>query len=422
MDTFLGVPVRVRDEVFGNLYLAEKRGGDFTADDEELVQALAAAAGVAIENARLYEQTRRRQRWLEASNEIRAALLSGTDADDALLLIAARARELAAADVVLLLLPDPAAPQERLVVTVADGPDAAALRGLRTPIEGSAAGRTYRSAEPTVSDDITAEEPVFAGHAGYGPALVVPLGGPAETGVLVAANAAGARLSAESTDLTIAFAGQAALALRLAEAQRAQAQLALYADRDRIARDLHDLVIQRLFATGMTLESIARQVPAAAQAKLHRAVDDLDATIRDIRATIFALQTPADQPAPLRQQLLAVLEEATGGSGLRLDLDVTGPVDSAVPGEVAGHTLAVLREAAATWSGTPRPSTVTVTVSAADRLRVTVTDDGVGLRPDGRRSGLLNLAERAGQLGGRFDAGRGPAGDGTRLVWDVPLG
>ena len=176
MDTFLGVPVRVRDEVFGNLYLAEKRGGDFTANDEVVVQALAAAAGVAIENARLFEQTRRRQRWLEASNEIRAALLSGTDADEALLLIAARARELAAADVVLLLLPDPAAPQERLVVTVADGPDAAALRGLRTPIEGSAAGRTYRSAEPTVSDDITAEEPVFAGHAGYGPRPRRPAG------------------------------------------------------------------------------------------------------------------------------------------------------------------------------------------------------------------------------------------------------
>ena len=240
--------------------------------------------------------------------------------------------------------------------------------------------------------------------------------------MLVAANAAGARLSAESTDLTIAFAGQAALALRLAEAQRAQAQLALYADRDRIARDLHDLVIQRLFATGMTLESITRQVPAAAQAKLHRAVDDLDATIRDIRATIYALQTPADQPAPLRQQLLAALEEATGGSGLQLDLHVTGPVDTLVPGEVAGHTLAVLREAASNVVRHAKASTVTVTVSAADRLRVTVTDDGVGLPPDGRRSGLLNLAERAGQLGGRFDAGRGPAGDGTRLVWDVPLG
>jgi signal transduction histidine kinase len=425
MNTFLGVPVRVRDEVFGNLYLTEKRGGDFTVDDEVVVQALAAAAGVAIENARLFEQTRRRQRWLEASNEIRAALLSGTDADEALLLIAARARELAAADIVLLLLPDPVAPEQRLVVTVADGADAADMRGLRSPIEDSAAGRAYRSGEAAVSADIAVDEPVFAEHAGYGPALVVPLGGPAETGVLVVANAAGTRLTAESTDLTIAFAGQAALALRLAEAQRAQAQLALYADRDRIARDLHDQVIQRLFATGMSLESITRQVSGAtARAKLHRAVDDLDHTIREIRATIYALQAPADEPRALRQQLVAVVEEAGGDSGLELDVRVTGPVDTVVPPEVAAHALAVLREAVTNVVRHAKASSVAVTVAAGDGLCVQVTDDGIGLPDDGggRRSGLGNLADRAAQLGGSFSAGPAPTGAGTQLVWAVPLG
>jgi signal transduction histidine kinase len=422
MNTFLGVPVRVRDEVFGNLYLTEKRGGDFTADDEVVVQALAAAAGVAIENARLFEQTRRRQRWLEASNEIRAALLSGADADEALLLVAARARELAAADAVLLLLPDAAAPTERLVVAVADGSDAADLRGARTPIDASIAGRVYLSGQEEAVPDVTAGEPVFAGRAGYGPALVLPLGGPAETGVLVVANRVGAAaFSPEAIELTAAFAGQAALALRLADAQRAQAQLALYADRDRIARDLHDQVIQRLFATGMALQSITRQVPAPLQAKLHRAVDDLDHSIGDIRAAIYGLQAADDDPQGLRQQIVAVVEAVTSGSELELDLHVAGPVDTVVSAEVAGHALAVLREAMSNVVRHAKATTVTVSVAATDRLCVQVTDDGIGMPDGGRRSGLVNLADRAARLGGTFETGPAPNGAGTRVSWAVPL-
>ena len=422
MNTFLGVPVRVRDEVFGNLYLTEKRGGDFTADDEVVVQALAAAAGVAIENARLFEQTRRRQRWLEASNEIRAALLSGTDADEVLLLVAARARELAGADAVLLLLPDAVAPTERLVVAVADGSDAADLRGLRTPLDASVAGRVYLSGQAEAVTEVTAGEPVFATHAGYGPGLFVPLGGPAETGVLVVANRVGAAaFSAEATELTAAFAGQAALALRLAEARLAQAQLALYADRDRIARDLHDQVIQRLFATGMALQSITRQVPAPVQARLHRAVDDLDHSIGDIRATIYALQAGDDEPPPLRQQIVTVVEAVTGGSELELDLHVAGPVDTVVPAEASGHALAVLREALTNVIRHAKASTVAVSVAATDRLRVQVTDNGIGMPDGGRRSGLANLADRAAQLGGTFETRPNQNAAGTHLHWEVPL-
>ena len=418
MNTFLGVPVRVRDEVFGNLYLTEKRGGDFTADDEVVVQALAAAAGVAVENARLFEQTHRRQRWLEASNEIRAALLSGTDTDEALQLIAARARELAGAHAVLLLQPDPVAPGERLVITVADGADTGDLRGRRMPIDGSVAGRVHRTGQ---AQDVDAIAPT-AEVAAIGPALLVPLGGPAETGVLVVAERPGAAaLTPEARELTIAFAGQAALALRLADAQRTQARLTLYADRDRIARDLHDQVIQRLFATGMTLQSITRQVPAAAQAKLHRAVDDLDRTIRDIRTTIYALQTPVDEPLAMRQQILTVLEEVTGGCGLQVDLHIAGPVDTLITPEVASHALAVLREATTNVVRHAKASTVAVSVQAGERLCLEVTDDGTGLPPNGRRSGLANLTDRATQLRGTFTTTTGPDGTGTRLAWEVPL-
>ena len=422
MNSFLGVPVRVRDEVFGNLYLTEKRNGDFTADDEAVVIALAAAAGVAISNARLFEETRRRQRWLEASNEIRAAVMSGGDADEAVLLITARARELAGADSTVLAVPDPAAPKERLLVTVADGTDAAALRGAGTPWEGSAAGRVLRTGVAETVPDVAAVEPLFTGVPGYGPALLVPLGSGPAAGVLISANRIGGPgFGEDTTELIVALALQVALTLQLADARQAQQQLELYADRDRIARDLHDQVIQRLFATGMSLQSLLQQVPPAARPKLDRAVDDLDRSIREIRSTIYALQAAPDAPLELRQRLVRVAEEVVGASGLRLDLRIDGPVDSTVPAGVAAHATAVLRESVANVVRHAAATTVSVSVSATDRLRIEVADDGVGLPAGGRRSGLLNLADRAIELGGRFSAVAGPDGTGARLTWDVPL-
>ena len=389
MNTFLGVPIRVRGEVFGNLYLTEKRGGDFTADDELVVGALAAAAGVAIENARLFEETRRRQRWLEASNEIRTAMLSDADPDEALLLIAARARELAEADTVLLLLPDPAAPKERLVVKVADGRGGAELRDRSTPIDGSIAGRVYRSGE-TATDTLGSAEPLFADRGGYARALFVPLGGDGETGVLVATNwINAAEFTPETTEVLIAFAGEAALTLRLGEALRAQRHLAVYADRDRIAHDLHDQVIQRLFATGMALQSITRQGTAPiVQTKLQRAVDDLDETIRVIRSTIFALQASQDAPLPLRQQMVDTLADATRESELELDLHIAGPVDTLTSPDIANHSLAVLREAVSNVVRHANATTVSVTVTV-DRP---VADRGRGRR---RRSRLRRSPRRA---------------------------
>jgi signal transduction histidine kinase len=422
MNSFLGVPVRVRDEVFGNLYLTEKRGGDFTPDDEAVVTALAAAAGVAISNARLFEGTRRRQRWLEASNEIRAAVMAGGDADEAVLLIAARARELAGADSTVLAVPDPAAPTEWLLVTVADGADAAALRGARTPLTGSPAGRVLASGVPETLPDVAAVEPLFAGAPGYGPALLVPLGDPPAAGVLITANRTGGTgFGVDTTELIVALALQVALTLQLADARQAQQQLDLYADRDRIARDLHDQVIQRLFATGMSLQSVLQQVPDTARPKLNRAVDDLDQSIREIRSTIYALQAAPDAPRELRQRLVRVAEDVTAGSGLRLDLRIDGPLDTTVPAEVAEHATAVLREAVTNVVRHAAATTVTVSVSATDRLRIEVADDGVGLPAGGRRSGLLNLADRAIGLGGGFTAAAGPDGTGARLAWEVPL-
>jgi signal transduction histidine kinase len=430
MRTFLGVPVRLRDEVFGNLYLTEKRGGGrFTADDEVVVQALAAAAGVAIENARLFQQTRRRQRWLEASAEITTALLSGADPEQVLPQIAARAGELAGADSTVIALPDPAAAGDRLVVTVAVGDRADELRGTVLPVDGdSAPSRVFRSGTVESTPDINdgpAPAPAFPLAPTHGPALFVPLGGGGTVlGTLIAFNRLGGpEFTAEAAAVTAAFAGQAALALQLAQAQRAQRQLAVYADRDRIARDLHDHVIQRLFATGMLLESGVRQAAAvpALQKKLHAAVDDLDHTIKEIRASIFALQAPPeDVDRSLGQRLVAVVEQTTAGTGLSPSIQVTGPVDALVPDDVADHALAVLREALSNVVRHANAGAASVAVAAGDTLRVEVVDDGVGLPDTGRRSGLANLAGRAEQLGGTLHTGPA-AGGGTRLVWEIPL-
>jgi signal transduction histidine kinase len=427
MRSFLGVPVRVRDEVFGNLYLTEKRGGDFSPDDEVIAQALAAAAGVAIENARLFEQTRRRQCWLQASSEITTEVLAGTDPGAVLPRIAARTRELAGADTTMIAVPDPLAPEERLIVTTADGPDATIFHRLHTPIDGSIAGTVYRTGTARPVADVAGgpdPEPLFAAAPTYGPALVVPLGGPSPMGVLIAANTVGgAVFTAEEAAVTGAFAGQAALAIRLAEVQEARRQLAVYTDRDRIARDLHDHVIQRLFAVGMALESINRRATPQVQAKLHRAVDDLDHTIREIRTTIFELQsTPAEAARGLRQRIAAVVDETTAAADIDPDVRVSGPVDTVVPADVAEHALAVIREALSNTVRHAKANTVTVAVAATrEALLIDVLDDGIGIPDTGPRSGLANLATRATELGGAMSAA--PAdGGGTRLVWSVPLG
>jgi signal transduction histidine kinase len=386
------------------------------------VQALAAAAGVAIENARLYEQTHRRERWLEASHEIHAALLSGMDADDAVRLVAVRARELTGADCTALALPDPLAPKERLVVTVGDGAGADALTGGTTPLDDSLAGQVLRTGTAQTVLDVAAAEPLFAAAPGYGPALFAPLGGADGAGVLIAANRTGGdAFGADAVESAAAFALHAALALQLAEARRAQQRLELYADRDRIARDLHDQVIQRLFATGMTLESLVRQVPATVAPKLHRAVDDLDRSIRDIRGTIYALQTPPDAPPAVRQRLAVVAEEAVGQSGLVLDLRTSGPLDTTVPADVVDHATAVLREAVTNVVKHARATRVWVSVAVDDRLRIEVSDDGTGMPAGVPRSGLTNLADRATRLGGTCTVDRQPDGAGTRVAWDVPL-
>jgi signal transduction histidine kinase len=261
-----------------------------------------------------------------------------------------------------------------------------------------------------------------ASPAIYGSVVAVPLQTPDSViGVLTALRVTGKDpFHPTEVPLLTSFAEQAMLALELEEKNRTQRQLDVFADRDRIARDLHDHVIQRLFATGLQLQSTLRRVPdPAAQKRIGQAVEDLDTTIREIRTAIFDLHTTEDDTG-LRRRLLDTASEAASGSAVSPSVRISGPVDTVVPADVATHAVAVVREAISNAVRHGHPGTVTLTVDVGDDLVVDVLDDGVGIPADVGRSGLRNLEDRARECGGRLSVHRGEP-CGTRLTWRVPL-
>ncbi|MHC5702984.1 sensor histidine kinase [Streptomyces tirandamycinicus] len=429
MHSFLGVPIRVRDEVFGNLYLTEKRGGaSFDDEDEAVLTTLAVAAGIAIENARLFEETRFREQWLAASAECTSALLSGASESEVLEMMLDRARRISSADLGLVYLTEP---DGNLSCAHAHGEGAGRHLGMVLPPgEGTLARAALLSGNGLMTTPDVARDPRVTylpeSWQDFGPAMAVLVGDPDKLrGVLILARAAGrAPFGDTETAPLSGFAGQAALAMELADRRREAEQVSLLADRDRIARDLHDLAIQRLFATGMTLQSAERFVdhPVAAE-RLERAIDDLDSTIKIIRSTIFGLrehETDGTLPG-LRARAVRAVEQATPALGFAPALRMEGLIDTEVPRRVADEAVAVLGEALANVARHARASKTEVTIAAHGcRLSVTVADDGIGIPPHGRRSGLRNMAERAERLSGELLTTCGAAG-GTRLVWSVPL-
>jgi signal transduction histidine kinase len=434
MRGFLGVPVRVRDEVFGNLYLTNKRdGGEFTEDDEAVLVALGAAAGVAVENARLYDAARRQQRWIQASAEVTTRLLSGSEPTEVLADVTRRARELSGADLAVLALPDEEG--RRLTITHADGDGADATRGLVLPSGQSLSGRVLSTGEPVISADFAADERAAQSARGamsqIGPAIVFPLGVPGNVrGVLTVGRQHGASpFPAAQADVVASFAAQAGIALELAASRAEAERLSLYEDRDRIARDLHDLVIQRLYATGMSLEGTMPMITRPEVAtRVTNAVDAMDETIKEIRSAIFALQARDTASKPdVRGDIVELVEETTPLLGFAPSLRLGAGLGGQIKPEVAEQALAALREAlsnAARHAAATRVDVI-VDVDADGLLAVQVTDNGTGIPADGRRSGLRNLASRADKLGGELKLGPADPGapsPGTRLEWRVPLG
>jgi signal transduction histidine kinase len=425
MKTFLGAPVRIRDEVFGNLYLTEKAGGaEFDDEDEAVLVALGAAAGVAIGNARLYEEARRQQQWLRASAEVTQHLLSEAETGEVLGLVTERALEISGADLVVLALP--AGGGMQLIIDHAAGADAQEAIGLVLPAASSLSGMVLGSGKPLSVDDFSGDErvaPAAREQLHLGPAVVVPLGAPGNVrGILTAGRHPGSMpLAPAAVEMLTSFAAQAGIGLELADHRRDAERYAVFDDRDRIARDLHDLVIQRLYATGMSLEGVSARVGESDNGRrVSSAVDALDETIKEIRSAIFSLHSrPAGQDAGLRPQILSVVDEASDVLGFAPALRMSGHLDQ-VPADAGQHLVGALREALSNAARHARASKVDVTVEANHELVLFVRDNGVGMVEPEHRSGLANLAERASQLAGTMRTG--PAdGGGTELEWRVPV-
>jgi signal transduction histidine kinase len=393
MRSFLGVPIRIRDEVYGNLYLTDKVGGGaFTAEDEELVTALAITAGVAIENARLFEELSRRQRWQEASARITTALLS-PDSPDPLAVVMDEGRRLVDADGVT-------------VTSAGGGPNQVQPgRVLTVPLS---------SPRPAPSADAAA--PGGSASGGSGAALTVTRAQDREP------------FTASDVDLLTHFGEQAALALELGQARADAERVLVLEDRDRIARDMHDHVIGRLFAAGMSAHGLTRWISdPAGRRKLSSHVDDLDAVIRDIRTSIFALDHDPVLAWGLPARVQQVVSEAVGHLGFAPTVHLDSGVDVLAGSATERNLLAVLREALANVARHAGARSVEVTLTGGASVDLTVEDDGRGL-PQHRRAptvsgghGLANMADRATTVGGTFSITSREEG-GTRMHWTAPAG
>lgn len=445
MGSFLGAAVRVRDRVFGYLYLSEKPGG-FTDEDDDAVITLAAAAAVAIQNAQMYAESERRERWLRAGQEITTMLLSGAEEEEVLAQIAASSRDVAGADTAALVLPGMG---DAWVMEIVDGVGADELVGTVMPPDGRA--RTVlRDGNGLVVDSLSRARAMRVdAMRQFGPALYAPMQSDGRgVGVLVLLRRSGSAPFGPS-DLATAetYAAQAALALVLAEARHAQDVAALLDERERIARDLHDLAIQQLFATGMQLETVRRRAargvdPSELTGIVEDALDNVDSTVRQIRSIVHALRDP-DASAPLAERLRREASLARTGLGFAPSLVITvdgrvldsvesldgdaGSIDDRVGEDMGDDVVAVVREGLANAARHARATAVTVRVdltgaAPGGRIVVEVEDDGAGLPPErDRKSGTDNLAARARRHGGTFTLGATAEGRGTLLTWEAPL-
>ena len=427
MRGFLGVPIRVGDEVFGILYLASLAEGGFSAEDEALVTALAATAGVAIDNARLHGEAKQRQRWLEASTDVTRQLLS-LPGNDGLRVVAGRVAELAGADAVAVVLPEAA---DDVRVAVAVGAGAESLRDTSYPLAGTLVEVVFETGRPAVVDGSEQVGP-YAGRRvapdlwlPVGPVMVLPLAGAeAVRGALVVSRSPGrAGFRAAEVEMATGFAYHATVALELTDGRRGARRMELLEDRARIARDLHDHVIQQLFAAGMTLQGAATTIGDVPGAEMiEGVVDAIDDAIRQIRTSIFQLRPHHPGGGGTRGVVLRVVGELTPLLGGEPEVRFTGPVDAVCDESLTADISAVVREGLTNVARHSGASHAAVGVLVSEtQLTVTVEDDGCGAGSRTRASGLENLTHRALARRGSLHVGEGAEGRGTRLVWQVPV-
>jgi signal transduction histidine kinase len=427
MRAFLGVPITIRGVVFGSLYVThEQPGRTFSESDEVAARVLASAAAVAIDNAQLFERVRTSATWTQASREITTALLSGPSTPtNPLHLIAKRVQELTGAEQTIVLVPDfdrePDEP-ETLMVTAAVGLHANEVIGQRVPVGDSTSGGVFRSGIPVITESFQHPIQAFT-DVGQRPAIIMPMRAEnAVVGVIaVARNENDPPFDASYLELVSDFATHAAIALTLAAARSRERELTVLADRERIAHDLHDHVIQRLFAAGLDLQgSIARCRSPELSDRLMRTVDDLQATIETIRSTIFDLQSPFTTGDDFRACLHKLVADLTDDRDIGTSMRLSGPL-GAVTGQLSEHALAVAAEAISNAVRHSGAKHLSVTVDVGDEFCLEVTDDGHGIPPDNERSsGLANMNRRAELLGGTCEITSVPE-RGATIQWTVPV-
>jgi signal transduction histidine kinase len=431
MHSFLGTPIRIRDEVFGNLYLTEKQGAaEFSPDDEAILVALAAAAGIAIDNARQYEASRQQRRWLATTGAVTQLFLEGRDERSAMRFLARRTLELSQAQVTMVALYDDDGPLVVRAVQAGEPPDES---GPTDAALGTVLSKRHwrelvaarepvllltRPGDPSV-DGLTSDVRALGESDPDGPTALLPITvGDDEIGVLAVAWAADAELFVGNVVPPLAaLAQQMGLALVAARGQQARSRLALLEDRDRIARDMHDHVIQRLFATGLSLQSTSRLAEhPSVRGRLNEAVDSLDAAIKDIRQTIFALHR-AKPPRELHEEVAELVRASTQTLGFVPDLTIDGRLDS-LTAELEADLVAVVREGLANVVRHAEATSASVRITVDGTLQIEVDDDGVGVSPGAVQSGLANLRERAESHGGSLHL-RARTPRGTALLWEA---
>jgi signal transduction histidine kinase len=379
--SFLEIPIRVGGEVFANLYLTSKTTSHVLTDvDEELAHGLAAVAGVAIENARRYEDCRFREGAMAAMNEVATAVLAGTDQRSGLELLARHARTLLGAEVATIALPD------ELFV---------------------AAG--------------TAVEDVL------GPSLIFPLIAEGQTfgSLTVARSARCVPFAAAELDVAKCFADQASVVLEHERVRQHRQRVILLEDQARVGRDLHDTVIQRLFAIGLTLQGAAGLLTdSGAEQLISNAIDELDRTIGHIRTVIFDIETSScERATSMRAQIVELAHDAARGLGFQPRIMFTGTIDTTVAGRLLTDLLATVTEVLSNVIRHAGASHVDLELSINEAITLSVVDDGIGMPGNSHRGdghGMVNIRTRAERLGGTLDVTR-PASGGTQVRWRVPL-
>lgn len=420
---YLVVPISIGDGLFGNLLLLRADGRDFTESDSALLHTLARAAGVAIANSQLYDDARRRQAWLAASADVASGVLN-SDPAKAYDMVSAGARRVVGAKVCWIEF----ANGDQIDIVAADGPLADVLPKSVPADKAVFFNDICSTGQPVVLDDAAGDPRlrplVPEGGGKVGPLLGVPLTAAGRNfGVLLMGNErGGTQFTPLDVEMARAFAGRSAQTLEFARAEDDRRRLTVLEDRNRIARDLHDVVIQRLFGLGLRLERLRSQLPDPVSAQLADINANLDETIDEIRNTVFSLRIVPGDRSSLRADILKIVEPSTFLLSFAPRVRFEGSVDHSVPDEVAPHLLATVSEALSNVVRHANATDVELLIQVtSNELTLRVSDNGVGIPVHRTESGLSNLRRRALDLGGVMEIAAVPDGHGTVLVWRVPI-